>query len=128
MIKYLHKLFPSLINDQVKTNQYGRYCFNGAFLILNNRKLKSSRKLKILHYFYLNGINIHLLLQSTGRHQSIYSLNGGDKNLEQYMKVISQDFGYLNNEHEGAYRKPSFWKEINNNNNNNNNEINNDGE
>ena len=34
----------------------------------------------------------------------------------QYLKVISQDFDYQNNEHDyNGYRKPTFWKEINNN-------------
>ena len=41
-----------------------------------------------------------------------------------YLEVISQDFDYLHHEHDHeAYRKPPFWKEIQNNNNNNNNNF-----
>ena len=36
---------------------------------------------------------------------------GAEDDIEKYLKVISQDFDYLNqfeNEHDEAYRKPSF--------------------
>ena len=93
--------------------------------------MKKSKQLKILHYLYLNGIDIHFLLRIKNAneiiYQSIYSNflknhyyneNGRDKMIK-YLKVISQDFDYLQNEHDDAtYRKPSFWKEINNDNNN----------
>ena len=34
-------------------------------------------------------------------------------NMINYLKVISKDFDYLNNEHDlEVYKKPSFWKDI----------------
>ena len=33
--------------------------------------------------------------------------------IDQYLKVIPQDFDYIHNEHDDkTYRKPSFWKDI----------------
>ena len=38
-----------------------------------------------------------------------------NENVIQYLKVISQDFDYLHNEHnDESYRKPSFWKQFHN--------------
>ena len=52
--------------------------------------------------------------------QRIYSLSKNYKlgeDMKEYLKVISQDFDYLHNEHDDeAYRKPSFWKHIDHNN------------
>ena len=117
VIKYIHKLFPSLINTQINMD-------NGVFIILKNVYFQSKDKLNIIHYLYLNGIDIHFLLKKLNpqiTYRSIYSsrydydIIGLDRNMIQYAKVISQDFDYLNNEHDNeAYRKPSFWKEIDN--------------
>ena len=124
VIKYIHKLFPSFIHSQLYVNLKG---LNGAFFILNNSHLNSSDKLKIFHYLYLNGIDIHFLLRFEQKMMSIYSLfKKENENMIQYLKVISQDFDYQNNEHDDdAYKKPSFWKEFHSNNNNNNNNNNN---
>ena len=35
--------------------------------------------------------------------------------MKQYFKVILQGFDYLQKEHDDEYRKPSFWKHIDNN-------------
>ena len=131
VIKYLHKLFPSFIHSQ--KNQYA-VIQNGASLILENYQMENSDKIKILHYLYLNGIDIHFLsIENADEdekiiYQSIYSNflenygNNSGKDIDEYLKVISQDFDYLKNEHDDeAYRKPSFWKQFHNNNNNNNN-------
>ena len=91
--------------------------------------------MKTLHYRYLNGIDIHFLSRIENAngiiYRSLYSnylknnknnyIIGGDEIIE-YLKVISQDFDYLKNDHDNiAYRKPSFWNQFHNNNNNNNN-------
>ena len=74
VIKYIHKLFPSLINSQLNRNQpripYSNQ--NGALLVIFNLSLGKSisDKLNILHYLYLNGIDIHLHLLS--KHNQIY--------------------------------------------------------
>ena len=126
VIEYIHKLLPSFINTQINVNSS---VINGAHFVFKNRHLKLSERLKILHYLYLNGIDIHFLLinkhlGNTSYH-SIYSLTQYPRTINrkraQYLKVISQDFDYLHNEHDDeAYRKPSFWKQFYNNNNNNN--------
>ena len=118
VIKYIHKLFPSLINSQLI---YGGVQ-NGAHLLISNTNLNKSDKLNILHYLYLNGIDIHLISNvkySVCRSiywKSVVHDNDDDfydKNIDQYLQVISQDFDYLHNEHDHeSYRKPSFWKEI----------------
>ena len=127
VIKYIHKLFPPFIHSQIDENGKGR---NGAFLIFHSYQLGRSDQLKILHYFYLNGIDIHLLSElkrkKSNQYQSVYSVINlyvpDFYDMIQYLKVISQDFDYLHNEHDDkAYRKPSFWKQFHNNNNNNNN-------
>ena len=107
------------------------YFQNAALLVLNNIDLKSPDQLNILHYLYLNGIDIHSLARSnyndsytlfTCREIEIpikLSKSVKDKidmvkrNFIQYLKVISQDFDYQNNEHDyPTYGKPSFWKEF----------------
>ena len=125
VIKYIHKLFPSFIHSQINL-QNGVH--NSAYLVMDSTYLGSLDKLNILHYLYLNGIDIHLLSVNIHRNQhpliynSIYSLISifkflVDENFIPYLKVISQDFDYLQIEHDDiAYRKPSFWKQINNNN------------
>ena len=78
--------------------------------------------MNILHYLYLNGVDIHNLSiigtyvpkiydsLYTRNKKNLYSI---DDTLERYLKVISQDFDYLNNEHDDEeYKKPSFWKHI----------------
>ena len=121
VIKYLHQFFPSLINSQVILDDIIQ---NGAYLVVHNRKLNGSDKLKIMHYLYLNGIDIHILSKITFRdrtiyHHSLYSyFSDNNRVIEtvQYLKVISQDFDYIHNEHDDkAFKKPSFWKEIDNN-------------
>ena len=120
VIKYIHKSFPSFINSQTKFNKMSR---NAAYLVLGNSQLETSDKLKIFHYLYLNGINIHLLIMSRNFKQiffyrSVYSSYCKFDMIKPYLKVISQDFDYLHNEHDDkAYEKPFFWKEIDNNNN-----------
>ena len=134
VIKYIHKLFPSFINSQI--NQYGNI-ENAAYRIvesasyikipLESSNLECSDKLQILHYLYLNGIDIHFLSKRSILYQinyhSIYTeskklLGFKYADIVQYLKVISQDFDYLENEHDDeAYRKPSFWKQFDNNNN-----------
>ena len=118
VIKYIHKLFPSFINSH---GNYNGGAQNGAHLLFFNAVLKISCRLKILHYLYLNGMDIHLISHDGYRNQmngrSIFSIinNGGiyDEDMIQYLQVISQDFDYLHNEHDHEiYRKPSFWKEI----------------
>ena len=79
--------------------------------------------MKILHFLYLNGIDIHFLsyieYYDGLSYDSIYTNCNNNKyqnHINQYLKVISQDFDYLHNEHnDNAYRKPSFWKEIDDN-------------
>ena len=129
VIKYIHKLFPPFIHSQLNVIESTQ---NGAYLVINNYRILlklTSDKLKILHYLYLNGIDIHLLSKKiTDRTvcDSIYSLiksiiSRNCEDIVQHLKVISQDFDYQNNEHDHkAYRKPSFWKQFHNNNNNNN--------
>ena len=125
VIKYIHKLFPTLINSQLYS-----YCGvqNGTHLIIDNTNIKErSDKLNILHYLYLNGIDIHLISKVNNSvcrsiyWKSVVHDNDDDfynKNIDQYLKVISQDFDYLHNEHDHEiYRKPSFWKEIDDRNN-----------
>ena len=128
VIKYLLKFYPSFIHSQLKL--HGENFQNGTHLIFNNRKLNKSDKLNILHNLYLNGIDIHLLSEEPilsyndkDFYHSIYSRNNGVYDeVGRYLKVISQDFDYINNEHDDKeYRKPSFWKEIDENNNNNHN-------
>ena len=122
VIKYIHKLVPSFINTENGRVRNGAY-----LLVLNNVYLKRSDLMKTLHYLYLNGIDIHFLTTNILRgnifHHSIYSFlepfKTNTEDMIPYLKVISQDFDYLHNEHDhGAYRKPSFWKEFHNNNNN----------
>ena len=116
VIKYIHKLFPLFIHSQTNRKKAVQ---NGVYFIMDSRHLKCLDKLNILHYLYLNGIDIHLLTLNNHRHpryKSIYSSIVAE-NIVQYLKVISQDFDYLQNEHDDeAYRKPSFWKEIDHNN------------
>ena len=122
VIKYIHKLFPSFINSLRNFNGDQ----NGAYLLLDNSNLKDGKsdKFHILHYLYLNGIDIHLISNVKNSFcESLYTKINQDKsydeNIVQYLKVISQDFDYLHNEHDDkTYRKPSFWKELQNNNNN----------
>ena len=102
VIKYLHKLFPSFIHSQL--NRYGRGQNAAYLLVERNCCMKKSDKLKTLHYLYLNGIDIHQLFKL-------------DEDIDEYLKVILQDFDYLQNVHDNeAYRKPSFWKQFHNNN------------
>ena len=119
VIKYIHKLFPSFIHSQI--TRYHGNIQNAALLVIKNSKLNRSDKLNILHYLYLNGIDIHLLTRSKYEllFKSIYSrirdveIKGFDSEIIQYLKVISQDFDYQKNEHDDeVYRKPSFWKQI----------------
>ena len=123
VIKYIHKLFPSFINSQINT--YGGIQ-NGAFLILENPNLHISDKLKIFHYLNLNGIDFHLISIIFAEDnqlicRSIYFRNKElncykEDDIGKYLKLISHDFDYLHNEHDDKeYRKPSFWKEIDNN-------------
>ena len=106
---------------------------NAAYLVLINSKLDISDKLKIFHYLYLNGIDIHLITMSMDfilpiSYYSIYSFFRSKEVIIPYLRVISQDFDYLHNQHDNIlYKKPSFWKEIDNNikNNNLNNNLNN---
>ena len=135
VIKFLHKLFPSFIHSQISVDGDIQ---TAASLVLNNNFTKKSDKLKLLHYLYLNGIDIHFLSETQNdetSYGSIYSNlfekyndNGGEEDMDdenkkdgvenviEYLKVISQDFDYLKNEHDDeAYRKPSFWKEIDHN-------------
>ena len=117
VIKYIHKLFPSFIHSQITVSTRIK---NGASFVYDNYLLDGADKLKIIHYLYLNGIDLNYY---RGIFQNIYS-SFIYRNMIQYLKVISQDFDYLhnNNEHDDdAYRKPSFWVEYNNNNNNSNN-------
>ena len=126
VIKYICKLFPSLIHSQRKF-QNGEIK-NAAFLVLDKIWMRIPHKLETLHFLYLKGIDIHLLSKSKYRNQiiSLYTQIIVSTVLIQYLKVISQDFDYLHNEHdEELYRKPSFWKEIDNNNGDNNNNNNN---
>ena len=127
VIKYIHKLFPLFIHSQININ--GKI-ENAAYLVLNGKMNYVSDKLNIIHYLYLNGIDIHFLSKQNHQgntiYQSIYSLTTSfryfvdtlnfNPNMGQYLKVISQDFDYLHNEHDDeAYRKPSFWKHIDSN-------------
>ena len=134
IIKFIHKIFPSFIHSQKKNIinvvQNNGGFINSIYLVAYNRHLNCSDKLKIFHYLYLNGINIHHLTFSEhdSCYTSLYSLLIYNKrkysfsaDLINYLKVISKDFDYLKNEHDlEGYKKPSFWKEIQNNNNNNN--------
>ena len=123
VIKYIHKLVPSFINSQLILSGSAQ---NGAHLLIYNTNFKERlEKLNILHYLYLNGIDIHLISNDNGYSvcESIYTKSKEedfyDPNIAQYLKVISQDFDYLHNEHDDKdYRKPSFWKQFHNNNNN----------
>ena len=56
VIKYIHKLFPSFIHSQLIQN--------GAYFVMDSTYLGRLDKLNILHYLYLNGIDIHLLIKS----------------------------------------------------------------
>ena len=145
VIKYIYKLFPALIHSQIILKN--EEVQNAASLVVNTLWMKKSHRLETLHFLYLKGIDIHLLSKSKEGGNQIISLYSQIKEsnssllyLIQYFKVISQDFDYLHNEHDDTlYRKPSFWKEIdnktndkntdknndNNNNNNNNNSDNN---
>ena len=141
VIKYIHKLFPSFIHSQIEHKGSVK---NGAFLVIKNLSMNDNRNyedlMDILHYLYLNGINIHLLYKdiftriprNQSIYKSIYSITDF-QNIKDYLKVISQDFDYnvyYNQHDDNSYRKPSFWKEIHNNNinNNNNNNNNNNGD
>ena len=79
----------------------------------------------------MKGIDIHFLYISKEGGNQIISLYSQIKDesvlfLIQYLKVISQDFDYLHNDHDDKqFRKPSFWKEIYNNKNNDNSDHNN---
>ena len=123
VIKYIQKLFPSFIHSQINDK-------NAAYFILFGQLERSEKnKLYILHYFYLNGIDIHHLIKKkhSENYDNIFTQNYifFDQVIHRYLIVISQDFDYQNNEHDDkAYRKPSFWKEILHNNNNNNNNDN----
>ena len=128
VIKFIHKLFPSFIHSHQKSVWKKK---NAAYNVLNNYHLTPPSQLKILHYFYLHGIDIHFISEARNsdkiRYTSIYTEYCWDSypKVVQYLKVISQDFDYQNNPHDDeAYRKPSFWKEFHNNNNNNNNNNN----
>ena len=120
VIKYIHKLFPSFINSERKFRFKRK---NAAYFVITNSNLNSNEKVKILHYLYLNGIDFHFLSESKSPNEIIYysiynehSILHND--ILQYLKVISQDFDYQNNQHDNnGYKKPSFWKEINFNNN-----------
>ena len=70
VIKYIHKLFPSLFHSQVNIDGF---IHNAACFVISNWK-KSVNRLKILHYLYLNGIDIHILGMKEIPNQSIYSL------------------------------------------------------
>ena len=110
VIKYLHKLFTSFIHSQIESIQTADSC------VLDNYCMKKSDKLKTLHYLYLNGIDFHFL--SHNSEFGTYDENGeyDNNDIDQYLKLISHDFDYLQYEHdEEAYRKPSFWKEIDHN-------------
>ena len=129
VIKFLHKLFPSLFHSfQINSDGVIR---NAASIVLSNSIIDSLNQLKALHYLYLNEIDFHLLMTENVNNEiehhidhidhSIYSYflqndyRGMDdeKLVLQYVKVISQDFDYIHHEHDNrAYRKPSFWKEI----------------
>ena len=131
VIKNFHKLFPSFINSKLFYSN-GKVQ-NGAHLLVDNYNMKilfRTDKLKILHYLYLNGIDIHFISKFEFENRIIYHslytkiiVNNliydiYDENIVQYLQVISQDFDYLHNEHDReAYRKPSFWKEIDDRNN-----------
>ena len=116
VIKYIHKLFPSLINPQIRLNDI----LNGALLLCYNLELNRPSRLNILHYLYLNGIDIHFISTPDKNRnlngKSIFSTIGSGiyyDEILRYLKVISQDFDYLHNEHDHeVYRKPSFWREI----------------
>ena len=124
VIKYLHKLFPSFIHSQIDLDGIR----TAAYLVLKNFMMKKSDQLKTLHYLYLNGIDIHFLSKRENGneiiYQSLYSntlknntkrggTEDGVEDMIEYLKVISQDFDYLENEHDDeAYRKPSFWKQF----------------
>ena len=127
VIKYIHKLFPSLFHSRIKDKDEN--LLNGACLVIENTILGSENQLKIIHYLYLNGIDIHILAKeiipeqtiniTTIKYQSIYSLSKNyelGQDMEEYLKVISQDFDYQNEHDDEAYRKPSFWKQIDHNN------------
>ena len=119
VIKYLHKLFPSFIHSQKE--MFG-IIQNATTLVLKNYYTKKLDQLKTLHYLYLNGIDVHFLSKIHNEneiiYQSLYSCfleNNNGKEIDKYLKVISQDFDYLQFDHDDeAYRKPSFWKEIDN--------------
>ena len=120
IIKFLHKLFPSFIHSQINQNEKSK---NGTYLVLRKFFLNRLDQLKILHYLYLNGINIHLLSKKIRQNQIIYKsiyskyvkLNSR-REIIKYVKIISEDFDYIHNEHDNeGYKKPSFWKEIDDN-------------
>ena len=82
-------------------------------------------KIKILHYLYLNEIDIHFLSMIEDEneeeiiYQSLYSnilknyCYNSREEVVNYLRVISLDFDYLQNEHDDeGYEKPSFWKAI----------------
>ena len=123
IIKFIHKIFPSIIHSQTKSIINGSF-IDAIYLVTYNRKMNRYDKLKTLHYLYLNGINIHFLRGGYPFYKSIYSslmsLNIDTRSIEKdminYFKVISEDFDYLHIEHDlETYKKPSFWKEIQNN-------------
>ena len=100
VIKYLHKLFPSFIHFQAKWRNE-----NCTSFVLYNSRLRLSDQLNILHYLYLHGVDIHLLSElrniNTKTYQSIftyYKNNKGENIITQYLKVISKDFDYQNND------------------------------
>ena len=122
IIKFIHKNFPSFINSKKKNDWVNK---NSANIIIGDSNLEISDKLNILHYLYLKGINIHYIskYQDIDRrnrinYKSIYAECFSNRNscneiIIRYLKVISQDFDYQNNEHDDVvYKKPSFWKEI----------------
>ena len=131
VIKYIHKLFPEFIFTNIKYN--GNIHNIAHIIVYNYSRMKKEDKLNILHYFYLNRIDIHLLSRIRNNkpiiYESLFTRNKrnipsiGD-DIGRYLKVISQDFDYLNNEHDEQYKKPSFWKEIDNNNNHSSNNVN----
>ena len=107
IIKYLHKLIPTSVNSSrnpffERASRYWNYI--------------SEEVITILHYLYLGGTDIHYLMGWTSAFSvSMQICGSSDNDLSNYLKVISKDFDYQNNPHGGPYKKPSFWKEIDNN-------------
>ena len=71
IIKFIRKIFSSFIHSQLQNNYNNNNnnnnmenwkFINAAYIVLFRSKLKSSDKLKVLHYLYLNGLIFILLL------------------------------------------------------------------